>query len=314
MTVCAIIVVFECHEISLERIIQQLNVIGLQQIIIVNNGISELSLACQPIVRLIEPNENLGAVGGFKLGMQKALESNCDNFWLLDEDNLPEENALSTICSDWDQLKQHTPENKLMMLSYRPHLFKYLHLSRTEKALNIGPLKNSYLGFHYRQFFQFLHRRLTKSQGNIHPDKQGLVKMNMGYFGGLFLHRSVIADGFLPDELFTIYWGDLHFTKHFRHAGGSIYMSYNSVINDIENELNQQKHFLHHPVLDLVPAFKAFDYVTGLLRFENEIQRSTIPYSINKVIMLSLLRLMAILRGKSSRIKLLSKARAVINK
>lgn len=309
MKVCCVIVVFDERKQFLSRILMRLSEKGINNVIVVNNGGNDLNVSGH---KTLNPSKNLGTAGGFTLGMEEALKSDCDHIWLLDEDNLPEPDALNELLVNWEILTLDTPPDILMLYSYRPQLFKYLHASKHKKITSIGPLKNSYLGFHYKQLFQFFSRRILSS-GNHVPvgsEENKLVEMDTGYFGGLFFHRSVIEKGFLPDKSFFIYWADLSFTKRFHLVGGSVYMVCSSIIQDMDDEYtnDEKKPFLHHPILDLRPSFKAFDYIKGILKFEKEARENPFTYAINKGLMLSIISLMALFRGKLSRLKLLSKA------
>lgn len=310
MNICAIIVVFDYNKESLNTIISRLFEMNIDRIILIDNGNYNLDFSLDEMITVITSGKNLGAVGGFSLGMKEALKSECDYFWLLDEDNYPEPKALLEIGRHWKKLIRTNKEDKLMVYSYRPQLFKHLHISRSKGVASIGPLKNSYLGFHYLQVFKFITTRIRKKASHLPSKTTKLIRMDTGYFGGLFFHRSVIDKGFLPDERFSIYWGDLDFTRRFHLSGGQIYLAGNSIIEDIDDEEeNKQKHnFFYHPILDMTPSFRAFDYIRSLILYQAEMNEPNLSYFINKVIMLSLIGISALFRNKLSRLRLLSKA------
>lgn len=302
----------------LAEIIDRLRTMPVAQVIIVNNGSSVDFTGSPDFIRSIEASKNLGSAGGYKLGIIEALRSDCDYIWLLDDDNLPHEDALDKLFQQFRALKSDIEVEQLMLLSYRPRLFKHVYMTRSADSWSIGPLKNSFLGFHYRQLPRVLLRRLFgHSIPKVLKKRQENMPLGMGYYGGLFFHKSSISDGMLPDEHFFIYWDDMDFTRRFCRSGGRLYLVLESMIKDLDDEQaeKEREHFLYHPALDLSPSFKRFFYVRNLFSFENQgVKPTRLPYTINKTLMLFMLSSMALLRGNLSRMKLVFKAISVSKK
>lgn len=314
--VCAIILVFDHKKEFLKTIIERLETLGVYEIIIVNNGQKRLD---DKNHKIIHSSRNMGPAGGFRLGMKEALNSQSDFIWLLDEDNLPEESSLEEIVKAWERLSGSVPKEDLILYSYRPQLFKNLHPHQVKGITSIGPRRNSFLGFHYKQLIQYIRTRLSTQGVKKHHSlvQQQVIEMNTGYFGGLFMHIDLVKHGLLPESDAPIYWSDMAYTRQLHLNGARIFMVPPSVISDMDHkELSAQKrHFLHHPTLDLSPAFKAYHYAYGLMRFENMVREGRpISYLINKAIMLSLIGIMAKMRGKSERLQVISSAMASVKR
>ena len=87
-------------KICIEKLIQQ--TISLDKIVIINNnsndGTTEFldSIKNQQIV-CVNLNENTGGAGGFKKGLETALELGADWIWGMDDDAYPRSNALEEL-------------------------------------------------------------------------------------------------------------------------------------------------------------------------------------------------------------------------
>ena len=102
-------------------------------------------------VVLIESPTNTGGSGGFHLAMSKAMEDDCDLFWLLDNDAYPDPDCLSKCV---DQLKSQ-PELGAVGVKIRihssPHLLQEIGgfwkpLKGTLELLGTGKLAADYRG------------------------------------------------------------------------------------------------------------------------------------------------------------------------
>lgn len=101
----AIVVTYN-RKISLKKCIEQLNsqTYKIKQILIINNnstdGTSELLNDLKNTdnkIEIIELNENIGGSGGFCLGIKQAIDNGADWVWIMDDDAIPESQALEKL-------------------------------------------------------------------------------------------------------------------------------------------------------------------------------------------------------------------------
>lgn len=318
MKVCAVIVAYRTDTGYLHRLLGRLHAMFVDEVVLVDNHPDRLMepatlLQYHPRVRLLSQHYNTGSSGGFKRGIVAARETAADFFWLLDEDNYPQDAALETLLQTWQERALHLESKPQMLLSFRPQLFRFLNPYLIGEELQITPHKNSFLGFHYRRFHQIIINRIKRVNGQLSLliRKGEPLPINAGYYGGLFFHRRVISDYLLPDEGMFLYWDDIAFTQRFIEEGGEVWLIPHSRITDMDYEETRQlkKRFLHHPVLDLDTDLKAYYYIRNLSWYsEQRLKAKRLPYRLNQGMMLSLLIAMAVLRGKPGRLLLFIRA------
>ena len=107
-TVAAVVVTWNRRDLlieSLDGILAQHP--APKHVFVVDNastdGTSDLVSSRFPDVRLLTCTENTGGAGGFALGLAAALETGVDAIWLMDDDTIPEEGALSALLSARDR-------------------------------------------------------------------------------------------------------------------------------------------------------------------------------------------------------------------
>lgn len=310
--VCAVITVFNPKKGFIPAILSRLRDEGVTRVIMIKNRDIKLDKKEHPNVDIHYCDRNIGSAGGYKLGIELALKDNHEFIWLLDEDNLPLPGALKEIIAAQHEMRTKVPSNQLMLLSYRPELFKHIYVHQKEGIYSIAPKTNSYLGFHFSQFLAMLKNRwLNAPPASLHMIKEMSVRLDSGYFGGLFFHKSVVKANSMPNTELFLYWDDMDFTNKFYLNGGHIQLVLKSVVEDMdaEEKASTKKGLLHHPFIDLEPRYKAFYYIRNLMFYEKRWSKYHSPvYFFNRTLMLSIVYLMALSRGRMDRITLLKKA------
>lgn len=96
----AVIVTYNRQEMLL-NLVATLQVIGLQEIVIIDNyDKSSLSFNDKNILH-IKTQSNIGGAGGYNLGIKNAISFNPKFIWLLDDDSLPDKNTLNFLIEDY---------------------------------------------------------------------------------------------------------------------------------------------------------------------------------------------------------------------
>lgn len=315
MKICVILLVFNRQEDFVKDIIERLHELAVNQVFVVNNGTAELVIESdyKTNIEIINTKKNLGSAGGFKTGILEAYRSENEYIWLLDDDNLPSKSSLDYLKENWNILALQHAENKLMLVSYRPTLMKHVYPFKSDGVVNIGLMKDSYLGFNINKMWRIIITRLT-GKSNIARNllKSGRsIPIGAGYYGGLFFSKKCISQEILPNEEFFIYWDDIDFTTRFCKSGGSIYMIMNSIVHELDDvQQSFTKDFSsYHPSLDLKPNYKAFHYTRNvrLLELRRGVE-SPLLFAMNKIVIVSVLFVIAFMKGNYSQFRLMLKS------
>ncbi|MEP5612811.1 MAG: glycosyltransferase [Cyclobacteriaceae bacterium] len=279
--------------------------------VIVSNG-SGANLDFEPFGKphhLVVIEQNSGAAAGFAAGIKFALTLENEFIWLLDDDNLPEPDALCVLLNFWNDKKLSLVANKTSLMSFRTSQFAYKSITY-KKELNLLPTPNSFLGFHYKRLPKMIVDRINTRRRRYSRkivEAESIV-CNAGFYGGLFFSKKLMGTINLPDGDYFLYVDDLVFTSQIPRSGGKIYMLPKSIINDLDYSLplTSKKKFLYHPALDFESNFKAFYYARNVSYFTRKYAISNrIVYLFNKSLLRMILGVIARLRNKRGRLKVM---------
>ena len=163
-------------------------------ILIVDNASTDGTaqwLASQPDLHCRNTGANLGGAGGFNLGMRWAVEAGYDYVWVMDDDCLPQPDALEKLLEADSVLEG-----------------------------NYGWLSSVALwtdGSECRMNRQKLNKRFYEFSPLL---KYGLVQAEQATFVSLFLRGDVVARFGLPIKDFFIWGDDIEFTRRIAVKGG----------------------------------------------------------------------------------------------
>jgi rhamnopyranosyl-N-acetylglucosaminyl-diphospho-decaprenol beta-1,3/1,4-galactofuranosyltransferase len=127
----------------------------------------------------LRQKENLGGAGGFSAGVAHALELGADWLWLMDDDVEALPDAIAHLCC-WGQR------------------FKCIHgrrLTVDGKPFFFQPHFSEWLGVP------------LPIPGDVFA-KSDHIKINVGCFEGMFIHRTIAEQIGLPDPRFFLIWDD----------------------------------------------------------------------------------------------------------
>jgi len=231
---------------------------GVDKVIVVDNNsvpesreklrAYEQELGCNKI-KVLYLDDNYGSAGGFKRGLEEAYnDPYCEFIWLLDDDNVPEKDALKKIFLAYSYLGN---SDKNVLVSYR-FSFENDRLAINNGVL-IGYRANEFLGFHIKKY---LVKKITGNnfyQANlkgikIDDENYKIVRSQVGPYGGLFCHKKVIETVGYPKEDFFVYADDHEWTLRMTKAGFSLYLCCESKIKDIDWTWEKSK--CNHPYYD----------------------------------------------------------------
>jgi len=206
----------------LTKLVERLIILGIRDICVVVNGSPKYlfsDLIKNNKVNFIFNNDNLGSAKGFKQGIKfLSSKSNIEFIWLLDDDNIPELNALDNILKFLEFNVFDFKKDAL--LSFRPDRKKFLKAVHKNNGSYMLKGKNSALGFSIfekRQFTNYIRKGLK-----VAP------------YGGFYFHKQLIDHIGYPDESYFLYGDDYDFTIRVSENGGMIRLVKNSIVNDLE--------------------------------------------------------------------------------
>jgi GT2 family glycosyltransferase len=160
-------------------------------------------------LEIIHSKENLGGAGGFAQGLALGLERGADWIWLLDDDAVPEPDALAGLLAVLPDLSANTG------------------------ALCCGVREYGTWGRRHRRYFE----RWTGWEHSLGAKAydRDRIEIDTGSFVGFLVSaRAAHAVG-LPDAGFFLAYDDTDYSLRLRDAGWRLWLVPGSVINHLRN-------------------------------------------------------------------------------
>jgi GT2 family glycosyltransferase len=288
---------------------------GIDRAVVVDNGAAVDIAALARVefgdfVDVVTLDRNTGSAGGFKAGIQRALDLGAIYLLLLDDDNEMQSGSLAALTDAYRKCSAHTPEDKLAILAYRSD-------RQTDAATNLSTSgmrgnHDAFFGFHILDVPFKLYRRTHWGMRWIAKRPiLPLVVVDVAPYSGMYFHRAVPELLGLPDERFLLYADDTDFSYRLTRAGGSIVLATDACLNDLELSWNVKKRFSNtfDALLWGDGDFRAFYSTRNNAYFEH---CATGPNrrvrSFNRTVYMLLLQARALMAGRMSRFRLLQRA------
>lgn len=128
-------------------------------------------------------NENIGGAGGFNFGLKKAVELGYDYFWLMDDDSIPDENALYEILK----------ADKVLQGEYGFICCNVHWIDGLPCKMNIPEISKNWLN-------------------NVKYISNLLIPVSKATFVGFFFKKKILYDVGLPIKDFFIWSDDANFS------------------------------------------------------------------------------------------------------
>lgn len=205
--------------------------------IIVDNGSQEdlhvlCTEECSPLrVLMVHQGCNTGSAAGFAAGIRRALEMGHTHIWLLDDDNVPEPEALATLMAHLQ--REGEAGTRTCLAGLRLDRTKYLRAAAGERTMAFSK-PDSFMGF---SLAASLSRRLRPAlavtpRNEVSADVQPI---DVAIYGGLMLPAAAVKAIGLPDERYFLYFDDREYTTRLTRAGFPIKLVPNARIRDLED-------------------------------------------------------------------------------
>lgn len=237
-SVCAVTVTYGDRQHLLRQVLVAiLRQPAVQTIVVVSNGapwdVKALAGKLSPgKIKVVDLQVNGGSAAGFAGGIKRACELGADYIWLLDDDNEPQENALSELIGAYVRLRSDFPEDSLAVVALRPMLEWRISTGLLPRRLNDRP--SSFWSFHVLDLPHKIWCRTPWGRPRAVETLPPLIETAVGPYGGLLFHRTVIEKHGLPRQDFVLYRDDLEFTYRITRDGGAIRMVTSATITDLD--------------------------------------------------------------------------------
>lgn len=281
--VTALVVTYGDRWNLLKQVLERLVMLKhVNEIILVDNGSQHVNQSIEflrgvstPIHHLVS-NENLGSAGAFKKGLMHFVAQSRNRFvWLLDDDNLPESNALELLLN-----KALAEKQKMFAFAAlrtdRPYLVK---AAKGFPLQDLFPTADSYLGVN-------IFKSSTKPFG-VHQDcdHTECTSIPMAPYGGLLLSKETIEQIGFPLEDFYLYGDDFEYTYRITARGGCICLVKESIVNDVDTSWVSTKKRWFKPRLLFQDDFRSRYAIRNAVFFSNRIlKRRALVFRLNEII------------------------------
>jgi len=247
LKVCAVTVTYGQRAGLVHEMVEGALQSGVDEVFIVDNG-SDKENADQLFstfrdkknIFIKRYDENYGSAGGFNRALKWAREeSSCDFIWVLDDDNVPEPEALSALLFLYSYLGKD-PKN--VLVSYRMIMSSLSnsveHKQPLLESIATGRIVGERSSLKKRLFGAFLLRSRAKL-----VERYPVVPRKRASWGGMFISKEAFDIVGYPNEDFYLYADDFEFSDRLTKQGFSIYTASRSVIIDIDAQPGASGYF-----------------------------------------------------------------------
>jgi GT2 family glycosyltransferase len=307
--VCVLTVTYGNRWQFLEQVLKRvLSFDQVSQVVIVNNAsdyavIKEAQQLKDNRLQVIDNAENKGSAGGYKQAIEFAHKSiDADFIWLLDDDNLPDENALNKLLQKWDEIPGTADAKALFCLrtDRKPHV----KIAQGENPSRYYLVPNNFLGFSLSRIFynQFL-KLIDKFKKSA--TFKAYVKIPYVPYGGLLLHQKMLDKIRYPNEAFYLYVDDSEYTYRITKSGGSIWLIPECTITDVDQSqgISYRKKIFASKLLEQW-NFRIYYHVRNRMFFYTPITvKHKFLFDLNKFLFLSWVKFISIITSKQKEYK-----------
>jgi GT2 family glycosyltransferase len=271
-------------------------------------GLAQLQERYGAQLGMLSLPENNGSAGGFKAGLAHILERRrFDYIWLLDDDNVPESDALSTLVACYRTLTQKHSYDRLALLSLRDVSNKLKRIAAGLPPDLAFPRRSSFQKLHVLGELAKFYKRLVCRRQSAPVAAGECIAVPFAPYGGLFFHRDLLARIGLPDEHLFLYADDSKFSYNLTCQGGAIYLVPASRIKDIDQAW--RKRAVSPSVLMSDSDFRVYYSVRNNAYFYLYYWADNRPmYYLNMFLYCTGMAWLALLRGRWARFRLICRA------
>lgn len=237
-SVCAVTVTYGNRRHLVLQVLQTLlRHAAIQKIVLVNNGAEwNVRLLAQELagdrIEVIDFPANRGSAIAFAAGINRACELGTDYVWLLDDDNEPQDGALSELLEAHVRLSGQFPKSKLAVVPFRPDHQSAVTLTIPHRRLRRKP--SSFWNFHVLDVPYKLWCHTPWGRLRLRETLPPQFDLAEAPYGGLLFHPSVVAAHGLPWADFVVYDDDIEFTYRITRNGGALRLITTARVVDLD--------------------------------------------------------------------------------
>ncbi|WP_256010685.1 glycosyltransferase [Desertivirga xinjiangensis] len=311
--ICALIVTYgDRWEFLKQVVLRVLSFAEISDVLIVDNAsVYDVSRNCLSLddqrIKVLVQGKNTGSAGGYKAGLKHFEQyTTADLVWLLDDDNLPDTQALDHLIASWTDTLENDDSKALFCL--RQDRKQHVSIASGEDPYRYYLVPDSFLGFSlfripYNQYLKFKDR--FKKEGL--PTKK--VTLPYAPYGGMFLHRNLLRRIGYPDERFFLYADDSEYTFRITQNGGKIWLIPSSQIIDIDRSygVTYKSRIWRSVFLDLW-SFRTYYQVRNSVFFNKVAIRSPALFQVNMYLCLAMQWAISVITSKEKEYRCFLKA------
>ncbi|WP_134089471.1 glycosyltransferase [Olivibacter sp. XZL3] len=295
----------------LDRVLSFKNVVD---IIVVDNAAdydlrSKINQLGVSTISLLQQTENIGSAGGYKAGLTHFVShSTADFVWLLDDDNLPDEDALEHLMRAWPTIP--LAEDQKALCSLRTDRKNHIRIAKGADPYQYYLVPDNFMGFHLFRILSNQYRKWDEKKNHQQAAPLRAAKLPYVPYGGLYLHKSLLQLIGYPDEQLFVYVDDSEYTYRITDHGGEIWLIPASKIKDVDTSqgIHYKRRFWRSAILDLW-NFRTFYQVRNRLYFySRHAIKNRFIFAINKWLYMTGHYFISILTGKGTAYKEFKKA------
>lgn len=311
MNVVVVIVTYGDRFHFLKRVIDAVLAQGIDRIVVIDNSSVEnsktqlkaLEKELNGILHVTYLDRNYGSAGGFKRGIQDAEKLDKDFIYILDDDNVPEQNAIQILIDFWNENNFDADNSIISSLRVSKNIYSQC-INNNNPYLMMG-VENSFMGF---DLFNYFSKRIRRKKVKSENVNTAYGRIAFVPYGGMFFDKNLLKNIGYPNDDFYLYEDDKEFCYRVIKNNGNIFIVCGSQITDIDFWISEQskKKFLSSSFLDSDQQFRVYYLFRNRTYFDfrNRVNCKLI-YFMNMFIFLSKLFLSALIYGELKRFKLI---------
>ncbi len=283
------------------------------QVVVVNNASvysvsDDIAQLGDDRVIVLNNAENIGSAGGYKQAIDYACKNtDADFIWLLDDDNVPQENAMPGLLQMWSETPGDNDKKALFCL--RPDRVTHVKIAKGEDPYRYYLVRDNFMGFNIFRILLNQYYKLRDKKKDDRPLKK-YVQMPYVPYGGLLFHRLMVDVIGLPNDDFFLYVDDSEYTYRITQNKGAIWLvpEYKVIDVDQSQGIGYKKRLFHSHLLDEW-SFRTYYSVRNRMYFYTRVAVSNkLMFKINKGLYLGYLFIVSLLTSKTQQYKMLVSA------
>lgn len=309
MNVYVVTVTYGNRSQLVNKLLERVFSIGVAKAVVVDNKsvdesrilLDRLASQYSSKVKLISLAENRGSAGGFKIGLQTAeAENDCDFIWLLDDDNLPEHEALDALLEEYNKRN----ENCCLVSLRKDRIYRKVH--------NLADVKRKFRPYNGFADYNIIHGFRKKFLYNLTGEKLDVIPIPYGPYGGMYFHKKLLHIIGYPFEKMFLYMDDHEFSHRLVRNNLPVYLCRKSKIADMEPSWHVTKKYRIFKRFRMIidgDDQKVYYLVRNLIFFERKyFVTNRLVYALNRFIYKFVFYSLCVILNKRDRIDFFRRA------